>query len=73
MNEPACRSLSVMAMKPRYTAEEADALSRGLPPATADDVSITLDGVRIDSKEKVLALIAKHAEWVAEEQAAAAR
>jgi hypothetical protein len=32
---------------------------RGAEPATADDVTILLDGRRIDSKEKVL-------EWLAE-------
>ena len=39
-----------------------DELSRDLrdaPPATADDVTILLDGCRIDSKAKVL-------EWLAE-------
>ena len=30
-------------------------MSRGLEPPTADDVSITADGVRLDSKEKVIA------------------
>jgi len=62
-----------VALKDRYTAEEAEALSRGLPAATSDDVSITRDGVRIDSKEKLLALIAQHAEWLAAEQATTAR
>ena len=34
-------------------------MSRDLPPATSDDVSVTSDGVRLDSKEKVLAFLAE--------------
>lgn len=34
-------------------------MSRDLPPPTSDDVSITADGVRLDSKAKVLAFLAK--------------
>ena len=49
-----------MAIKRRYVAAEIDDLSRGSGEPTADDVSITRDGVRIDSKEKLLALIAEH-------------
>lgn len=32
-------------------------MTRELPPPTDDDVSITLDGVRLDTKEKVIAFI----------------
>ncbi len=32
-------------------------MSRDLPAATSDDVSITSDGVRLDSKEKLLAFL----------------
>jgi len=32
-------------------------MSRDLSAATSDDVSITSDGVRLDSKEKVLAFL----------------
>jgi hypothetical protein len=38
---------------------------RDAPPPTSDDVSVTLDGRRIDTREKVLA-------WVAEMNAARA-
>ena len=62
-----------VALKDRYTAEEAEDLVAASPSATSDDVSITRDGVRIDSKEKLLALIARHAEWLAAEQATTAR
>lgn len=34
-------------------------MSRSLPPPTDDDVSITKDGRRLDSKEKVLAFLAE--------------
>jgi len=44
---------------PVLTFEElADAL-RSAPPPTADDVSITWDGRRLDSKEKVLRFLAE--------------
>jgi hypothetical protein len=44
---------------PVLTFEElADAL-RSAPPPTADDVSITWDGRRLDSREKVLRLLAE--------------
>ncbi len=63
-----------MAIKPSYTADEVDDLSRGLASGTPDDVSITRDGVRIDSKEKLLALIAEHEQRLeAEQQAASAQ
>ena len=39
--------------------EEIREMSRDLPPLTSDDVSITADGVRLDSKEKVLAFLAE--------------
>lgn len=38
--------------------ELADAVRRS-PPPTADDVSITTDGRRLDSKEKVLYFLAE--------------
>lgn len=44
-----------MAVPQRLTREEIREMSRGLEPPTADDVSITSDGVRLDSKEKVIA------------------
>jgi len=34
-------------------------MSRSLPPPTDDDVSITKDGRRLDSKEKVLEFLAE--------------
>lgn len=37
------------------TSDEFNELRRDAPPATADDVSITADGERLDTKEKVLA------------------
>ncbi len=37
------------------TADEFNELLRDAPPPTADDVSITADGERLDTKEKVLA------------------
>ncbi len=37
------------------TGEEFNELLRDAPRPTADDVSITADGERLDSKEKVLA------------------
>ncbi len=36
------------------TSEEFNELLRDAPPPTADDVSITADGERLDTKEKVL-------------------
>ena len=40
------------------TLAEIQAGMKGAPPPTADDVSITLDGRRLDSKEAVLAWLA---------------
>lgn len=37
------------------TGEEFNDMLRDAPPPTADDVSITADGERLDTKEKVLA------------------
>ena len=37
------------------TGDEFNDLLRDAPPPTADDVSITVDGERLDTKEKVLA------------------
>jgi hypothetical protein len=44
-----------VAVPQRLTREEIREMSRGLEPPTDDDVSITSDGVRLDSKEKVIA------------------
>ena len=49
-----------MAAPTRLSREEIREMSRDLPPPTSDDVSITADGVRLDSKEKVLAFLAEH-------------
>lgn len=40
------------------TLEEMQAGLKNAPPPTTDDVSITLDGRRLDSKEAVLAWLA---------------
>lgn len=48
-----------MAVPTRLSRDEIQEMSRDLPPATSDDVSITSDGVRLDSKEKVLAFLAE--------------
>lgn len=40
------------------TLEEMQAGLKDAPPPTADDVSVTLDGRRLDSKEAVLAWLA---------------
>ncbi len=37
------------------TSDEFNELLSDAPPPTADDVSITVDGERLDTKEKVLA------------------
>ena len=41
------------------TGKEFNDLLRDAPPPTADDVSITSDGRRLDTKEKVLAFCAE--------------
>ncbi len=41
------------------TREEFNEMLRDAPPPTADDVSITRDGQRLNSKEAVLAFIAE--------------
>lgn len=41
------------------TSMEFNELLRDAPPPTADDVSITSDGRRLDTKEKVLAFCAE--------------
>ena len=46
-------------MAPALTFEELADAMRNAPSPTADDVSITWDGRRLDSKEKVLAFIAE--------------
>lgn len=48
-----------MAAPTRLSREEIREMSRDLPPPTSDDVSITADGVRLDSKEKVVAFLAE--------------
>lgn len=53
------RRLLPVAARTRLSREEIREMSRDLPPATSDDVSITSDGVRLDSKEKVLAFLAE--------------
>ena len=42
-----------------YTAEEFNALFEGCPPATDDDVSITMDGRRLDTIDKARAFLAE--------------
>ena len=44
---------------PVLTFEELAEAVRNAPPPTADDVSITWDGRRLDSREKVLAFLAE--------------
>jgi hypothetical protein len=46
-----------MSAPTRLSRDEIMAMSRDLPAATSDDVSITSDGVRLDSKEKLLAFL----------------
>lgn len=41
------------------TAEEFNEMLRDAPPPTPDDVSITTDGRRLDTKEAVLAFVAE--------------
>lgn len=63
-----------MAVPERLTREEIREMSRGLEPPTADDVSITADGVRLDSKEKVIAFFEQlDREFPVEAEAADAR
>lgn len=59
-----------MALKASYTTEE---ITHGLLPPTCDDVSITFDGRRLDTAEKVIAFCAEiQAEFDAEDAAEAA-
>jgi hypothetical protein len=44
-----------MAVPAHLSRDEIREMSRDLPPASADDVPVTTDGVRLDTKEKVLA------------------
>jgi hypothetical protein len=46
-------------VKPVVTLEELSDAVKAARPRTADDVSITLDGSRLDSQEKVLAFLAE--------------
>ncbi|MDQ6617771.1 MAG: hypothetical protein M3083_24220 [Actinomycetota bacterium] len=39
--------------------EDLDDLTRHAPPPTTDDVSIAMDGRRLDTKEKALAFLAE--------------
>jgi len=48
-----------MAVQPVMTAEELAEALRHAPPATSDDVTILLDGRRIDSRESALAWLAE--------------
>jgi hypothetical protein len=52
----------------RMTVEELDARLRAASPRTPDDVSITSDGRRLDSKEAVLAWWADVASDIEAEQ-----
>lgn len=52
--------------------EEIAELMRNAPPRTSDDVSITMDGRRLDSPEKVRAWLAEINAQFAQEDAAAA-
>jgi hypothetical protein len=48
-----------MAAQPVLTLEQLSEKRRHSSPATADDVTITLDGRRIDSREAALAWLAE--------------
>lgn len=48
-----------MAAPTHFSRDEIREMSRDLPSATSDDVSITSEGVRLDSKEQVLAFLAE--------------
>jgi hypothetical protein len=48
-----------MAVPTHLSRDEIREMSRDLPPASADDVPVTTDGVRLDTREKVLALLAQ--------------
>jgi hypothetical protein len=48
-----------MAVLAYLSRDEIREMSRDLPPASADDVPVTTDGVRLDTKEKVLAFLAQ--------------
>lgn len=61
-----------MPAKPVLTAEELFEKLRHAPPPTEDDVTITSDGRRLDTKEKVLEWLAEVDAARAEEAAAAA-
>ena len=53
------RTLLHMAVPESVSREEIREMNRDMPPANADDVSVTTDGVRLDTKEKVLAFLAQ--------------
>ena len=48
-----------MAVPAHLSRDEIREMSRDLPPASADDVPVTTDGVRLDTKEKVLTFLAQ--------------
>jgi hypothetical protein len=44
-----------VAVPSRLTREEIEEMTHGLPPVTNDDVSITAEGIRLDTTEMVVA------------------
>ncbi|MBK5224265.1 MAG: hypothetical protein JJE52_15605 [Acidimicrobiia bacterium] len=52
-------TLLVVAVPTRLSREEILEMSRDLLPASADDVPVTSDGVRLDTKEKVIEFFAQ--------------
>jgi len=48
-----------MVLEPVLTVEQLAEVARDAQPRTADDVSVTWDGRRLDSREKVLAFLAE--------------
>jgi hypothetical protein len=61
---------AVTAVKRSFGPGELNEFVSGGPPSTPDEVSITLDGRRLDSAEAVLAFIAELEEQRAAEAAA---
>lgn len=58
-NSEPFRTLLVMAVPEHLSRDEIREMSRDLPPASEDDVPVTTDGVRLDTKEKVLEFLAQ--------------
>lgn len=57
---PTPSTLTIVAdAQPTRSFDELADLVRHAPPSTPDDVSITMDGRRLDTKEKVLAFLAE--------------